>query len=98
MWAALSMSSTIWSVRSVGLRTGQLRPRGTDVAPNLSLAPVSDVLLTWAVFCYAFAMLGYAAEFAATRRSMNHGGDQSAALRGAKRGQRFGQTAVVLTF
>jgi cytochrome c-type biogenesis protein CcsB len=68
------------------------------VAPNLSLAHVSDVLLTWAVFCYAFAMLGYAAEFAATRRSMSHSGDESAALRGAERGQRLGQAAVVLTF
>ena len=34
------------------------------MAPNLHLAHVSGVLLTWAVFCYAFAMLGYAAEFA----------------------------------
>jgi cytochrome c-type biogenesis protein CcsB len=67
------------------------------VAPNLPLAHVSDVLLTWAVFCYAFAMLGYAAEFAATRRSINRGGDSAAMQRGSVRAQRLGQGAVALT-
>ena len=65
-------SSAIWSLRSVGLADGSAgsEHRGrTDVAANLHLAHTSDVLLTWAVFCYAFAMLGYAAEFAAGRRA-----------------------------
>jgi cytochrome c-type biogenesis protein CcsB len=62
------------------------------VAPNLHLAHISDVLLTWAVFSYAFAMLGYAAEFAAGRRL------QARATGGNPRSvARIGQGAVALT-
>jgi len=66
------------------------------VAPNLPLAHVSDVLLTWAVFCYAFAMLGYAAEFAATRRSAarEHGAVEAPRRLTARR---LGEGAVALT-
>jgi cytochrome c-type biogenesis protein CcsB len=67
------------------------------VAPNLHLAHISDVLLTWAVFCYAFAMLGYAAEFAATRRSMARIGAVETAELGSPNGRRLGRTAVALT-
>jgi cytochrome c-type biogenesis protein CcsB len=67
------------------------------VAPNLHLAHVSDVLLTWAVFCYAFAMLGYAAEFAGTRRAARaiENGERR---NGALYSRRLGQAAVALTF
>ncbi|HWB66694.1 MAG TPA: c-type cytochrome biogenesis protein CcsB [Mycobacteriales bacterium] len=77
--------------------------RGIDVAPNLHLAHVSDVLLTWTVFLYAFAMFGYAAEFAATRRAEARGGTaDTAGAAAAGRGQRagirwFGRVAVGLT-
>ena len=37
------------------------------MAPDVSLAHTSDVLFAWAVFLYAVAMLGYAAEFAFRR-------------------------------
>jgi cytochrome c-type biogenesis protein CcsB len=73
------------------------------VAPDLHLAHISDVLLTWAVFCYAFAMFGYAAEFAATRRllalSAATDGARSAAATGEAppRAKRLGQIAVGLT-
>jgi cytochrome c-type biogenesis protein CcsB len=83
------MSWAIWWIGSA--------PKGTDVAPNLHLAHVSDVLLTWAVFCYAFAMLGYAAEFAATRRSMARAGGAADPAAGARSGQRIGWLAVGLT-
>jgi cytochrome c-type biogenesis protein CcsB len=66
------------------------------VAPNLHLAHISDVLLTWAVFCYAFAMLGYAAEFAATRRAVRIS-DGDVGGRGVRNSQRMGQGAVALT-
>jgi cytochrome c-type biogenesis protein CcsB len=69
------------------------------VAPNLHLAHVSDVLLTWAVFCYAFAMLGYAAEFAATRRAVAHtpGTADDGSGRGSRRARQLGGLAVALT-
>jgi cytochrome c-type biogenesis protein CcsB len=67
------------------------------VAPNLPLAHTSDVLLTWAVFCYAFAMLGYAAEFAATRRALAREQVETDAGRGRSRAVRIGQLAVALT-
>jgi cytochrome c-type biogenesis protein CcsB len=71
------------------------------VAPNLPLAHTSDVLLTWTVFCYAIAMLGYAAEFAATRRAIAHSGGQTVAqvatVPSSRNGQRIGQAAVGLT-
>ncbi|HTW19806.1 MAG TPA: c-type cytochrome biogenesis protein CcsB [Mycobacteriales bacterium] len=66
------------------------------MAPNLHLAHVSDVLLTWTVFCYAFAMLGYAAEFAATRRSMARR-DASGLFARYLSGVRLGRAAVALT-
>jgi cytochrome c-type biogenesis protein CcsB len=47
------------------------------VTPNLQLAHTSDVLLVWAVFLYAFAMLGYAAEFAAGRRAAAPSGERA---------------------
>ena len=57
---------------------------------NTHLAHVSDVLLVWAVAAYAFAMLGYAAEFAFGRRS--------AALPNRLRGARLaGRVAVAVT-
>jgi cytochrome c-type biogenesis protein CcsB len=75
------------------------------VPANLHLAHVSDVLLTWAVFCYAIAMLGYAAEFAATRRAQaaaalpaaegTVSGASEAA--GRRRAERLGRAAVALT-
>jgi cytochrome c-type biogenesis protein CcsB len=76
------------------------------VAPNLHLAHISDVLLTWTVFFYAFAMFGYAAEFAATRRmqarSLAHAqtADEmaAAAVTTSRKATRLGQIAVVLTF
>jgi cytochrome c-type biogenesis protein CcsB len=84
------------------------------VAPNLHLAHTSDVLLTWAVFCYAFAMLGYAAEFAASRRmlvraasaprlafdgpAVGSTGSATTGPAGSQRAQRLGQMAVLLTF
>jgi cytochrome c-type biogenesis protein CcsB len=70
------------------------------VAPNLPLAHTSDVLLTWTVFLYAFAMLGYAAEFAATRRAaVQAAGEASQAVVqvGSRNGRRLGQAAVALT-
>jgi cytochrome c-type biogenesis protein CcsB len=67
------------------------------VAPNLHLAHISDVLLTWAVFCYAFAMLGYAAEFAMTRRAAVRGHELSVSVGGTSKAQRIGQAAVGLT-
>ena len=41
------------------------------MAPNLHLAHISDLLLTWTVFCYAFAMLGYAL-FVLSLSVLNH--------------------------
>jgi cytochrome c-type biogenesis protein CcsB len=70
------------------------------VAPNLHLAHVSDVLLTWAVFGYAFAMFGYAAEFAATRRlAARPRLDEvdSESVWGARKVRRLGHLAVALT-
>lgn len=71
------------------------------MAPNLHLAHVSDVLLTWAVFLYAFAMIGYAAEFAATRRMLAAAGagsrDDSTAWSGSQKSRRIGYLAVALT-
>jgi cytochrome c-type biogenesis protein CcsB len=72
------------------------------VAPNLHLAHISDVLLTWAVFCYAFAMMGYAAEFAATRRMQARpvaGGPDLTDVwaGGSNRAKRVGQAAIALT-
>jgi cytochrome c-type biogenesis protein CcsB len=72
------------------------------VAPNLHLAHISDVLLTWAVFSYAFAMMGYAAEFAATRRIQARpvagGPDQTGVWGGgSNRAKRVGQVAIALT-
>jgi cytochrome c-type biogenesis protein CcsB len=76
------------------------------VAPNLHLAHISDVLLTWTVFFYAFAMFGYAAEFAATRRmqarTLAHAqtADEvaAAAVTSSRKATRLGQIAVILTF
>jgi cytochrome c-type biogenesis protein CcsB len=71
------------------------------VAPNLHLAHISDVLLTWAVFSYAIAMLGYAAEFAATRRlevqRASHPADDGQVWNASRKPQRVGQAAVGLT-
>jgi cytochrome c-type biogenesis protein CcsB len=67
------------------------------VAPNLHLAHVSDVLLTWAVFCYAIAMLGYAAEFAAGRRAEARVADEAAAGTGSRRSRQLGKAAVAVT-
>jgi cytochrome c-type biogenesis protein CcsB len=66
------------------------------VAPNLHLAHVSDVLLTWAVFCYAIAMLGYAAEFAAGRRAEARVGGEALAGTGSIRSRRIGIAAVAI--
>ena len=68
------------------------------MSPNLHLAHTSDVLLTWAVFAYAFAMFGYAAEFAAGRRVQARGGGAEVVGRGSRRAEQFGRIAVVLTF
>ncbi|HVT20383.1 MAG TPA: c-type cytochrome biogenesis protein CcsB [Mycobacteriales bacterium] len=68
------------------------------MAANLHLAHVSDVLLTWAVFLYAFAMLGYAAEFAAGRRAEARGGGTEKVARGGRRAAVLGRGAVGLTF
>ncbi|HEX3900694.1 MAG TPA: c-type cytochrome biogenesis protein CcsB [Mycobacteriales bacterium] len=65
--------------------------------PNLHLAHTSDVLLTWAVFMYAFAMFGYAAEFAAGRRAEVRGGGAEAVKQGTRRAELVGRGAVVLT-
>jgi cytochrome c-type biogenesis protein CcsB len=67
------------------------------MAANLHLAHVSDVLLTWAVFGYAFAMLGYAAEFAAGRRAEARGGGATALERGSRRAAVLGKAAVLVT-
>jgi cytochrome c-type biogenesis protein CcsB len=71
------------------------------VAPNLHLAHISDVLLTWAVFLYAFAMIGYAAEFAATRRMLaaSPAGslDDATSWTGTSKSRRMGHLAVALT-
>jgi cytochrome c-type biogenesis protein CcsB len=67
------------------------------VAPNLHLAHISDVLLTWAVFCYAFAMLGYAAEFAAGRRAEARDGTVAVAGQGSRRSRQIGVAAVAVT-
>ncbi|HEX3907906.1 MAG TPA: c-type cytochrome biogenesis protein CcsB [Mycobacteriales bacterium] len=64
---------------------------------NLHLAHTSDVLLTWAVFCYAIAMLGYAAEFAAGRRAEARDGSQAVAGNGSPRSRQLGYAAVALT-
>ena len=64
---------------------------------NLHLAHISDVLLTWTVFLYAFAMFGYAAEFAAGRRVAARGGGAAIADEGQRRAKKLGRTAVVLT-
>jgi cytochrome c-type biogenesis protein CcsB len=67
------------------------------VAPDLHLAHISDVLLTWAVFAYAFAMFGYAAEFAGSRRVAARGGGAAVVDRGTRRTESIGRAAVVLT-
>jgi cytochrome c-type biogenesis protein CcsB len=67
------------------------------VAPNLHLAHVSDVLLTWAVFCYAIAMLGYAAEFAAGRRAEAQDSAAAVAGSGSRRSRQIGMAAVAVT-
>jgi cytochrome c-type biogenesis protein CcsB len=67
------------------------------MSANLHLAHISDVLLTWAVFAYAFAMLGYAAEFAAGRRAEARGGGSETVERGTRRAETFGRGAVVVT-
>jgi cytochrome c-type biogenesis protein CcsB len=67
------------------------------MAPDLHLAHISDVLLTWAVFSYAFAMFGYAAEFAAGRRVAARGGGVEVVERGARRTEFVGRAAVALT-
>jgi cytochrome c-type biogenesis protein CcsB len=71
------------------------------VAPNLHLAHTSDVLLTWAVFLYAFAMIGYAAEFAATRRMLaaSDAGslDDTNSWSASRKSRRMGYFAVALT-
>jgi cytochrome c-type biogenesis protein CcsB len=67
------------------------------VTANLHLAHVSDVLLTWAVFAYAIAMLGYAAEFAAGRRAEARGGGAETVRQGTRRAELFGRAAVVVT-
>jgi cytochrome c-type biogenesis protein CcsB len=67
------------------------------VPANLHLAHISDVLLTYAVFAYATAMLGYAAEFAASRRAGARSTDDAAADRGARRSRQLGNAAVLLT-
>jgi cytochrome c-type biogenesis protein CcsB len=67
------------------------------VAPNLHLAHVSDVLLTWAVFCYAIAMLGYAAEFAAGRRAEAQAPDTAVAGTGSRRSRQLGKASVAVT-
>ena len=71
------------------------------MAPDLHLAHVSDVLLTWAVFSYAIAMLGYAAEFAASRRlqvaTAAAGGAATTDPTVPRRVRRIGQAAVGLT-
>ena len=60
---------------------------------NPHLAHLSDVLLVWVVTAYAFAMLGYAAEFAFGRTSA-----RSRAKRDAgPRAQQAGRIAVALT-
>jgi cytochrome c-type biogenesis protein CcsB len=65
--------------------------------PNLHLAHISDLLLVWTVFLYAFAMFGYAAEFAASRR-VARGGSAEVVDDGRRRAVKFGRGAVVLTF
>src|SRR3954464_8220531 len=60
------------------------------VAPNASLAHLSDVLFTWTVFVYAVAMLGYAVEFAFARIAR-------ARSENPVKSVRVGQAAVVLT-
>jgi len=60
------------------------------VAPNLSLAHLSDTLFTWTVLAYAVAMLGFAAEFAFARMARARG-------QAATRSERVGQAALVLT-
>src|SRR4051812_34933201 len=60
------------------------------VAPNASLAHLSDVLFTWTVFVYALAMLGFAVEFAFARIARARGEQ-------ATRSERFGQAAVAVT-
>ncbi len=67
------------------------------MSPDLHLAHISDVLLTWAVFAYAFAMFGYAAEFAAGRRVAARGGGTAVVERGSRRTDNVGRAAVVLS-
>jgi cytochrome c-type biogenesis protein CcsB len=71
------------------------------VAPDLHLAHISDVLLTWAVFSYAVAMFGYAVEFAATRRLQARpvaAADGSVTFgAGSQRARRIGHGAIALT-
>jgi cytochrome c-type biogenesis protein CcsB len=79
-----------------------LQPGGIDVAPDLHLAHLSDVLLTWAVFSYAFAMFGYAVEFAATRRlqarpAFAADGHPAPRPASARRTRQIGQLALALT-
>jgi hypothetical protein len=57
---------------------------------DTSVAHTSDQLFMWAVFAYAVAMLGYAAEFAFTRLASARG--ESTA-----RAERLGRVAVALT-
>jgi cytochrome c-type biogenesis protein CcsB len=60
------------------------------VAPDTSLAHLSDVLFTWTVFVYAVAMLGFAVEFAFARIARARGEQ-------ATRSERFGKAAVAVT-
>jgi cytochrome c-type biogenesis protein CcsB len=66
------------------------------MSANLHLAHISDVLLTWAVFGYAFAMFGYAAEFAAGRRAYARGGGTEVVGRGSRRAEMLGRAAVAV--
>jgi cytochrome c-type biogenesis protein CcsB len=60
------------------------------VAPDTSLAHLSDVLFTWTVFVYAVAMLGFAVEFAFARIARARGDEVT-------RSERFGKAAVAVT-
>jgi cytochrome c-type biogenesis protein CcsB len=57
---------------------------------NVSLAHASDVLFTWTVLIYAFAMVGYSVEFAFARIARTRG-DQTG------RAERIGRVAVGVT-
>jgi cytochrome c-type biogenesis protein CcsB len=67
------------------------------VTADLHLAHISDLLLAYAVFAYAIAMLGYATEFAAGRRAEARGGGEAVVSAGMRRSQSLGRAAVGLT-